>query len=153
MELIRAHSPNHYFIAANLFREYAIWLGEDLCFQQFDAELITLKSMYGKSDGAILLMKEDDEWTGCSGIRRKEAQTAELKRMYIRESHRGKGYGHILMNASIEHCKKLGYKKIVLDTLTRLKPALNLYKAHGFKETAAYYANPLPGVIYMEKNI
>jgi GNAT superfamily N-acetyltransferase len=51
----------------------------------------------------------------------------------------------------MKRAKETGYKKMVLDTLERLQPAIQLYLKHGFANTSAYYQNPLPGVVFMEK--
>jgi hypothetical protein len=48
---------------------------------------------------------------------------------------------------------QMQFKKMILDTLLRLSPALHLYKSLGFKETSAYYNNPLEGVVYLEKDL
>lgn len=42
-------------IARQLFREYQDFLNQDLCFQNFEAELATLLGKYTLPDGEILL--------------------------------------------------------------------------------------------------
>jgi ribosomal protein S18 acetylase RimI-like enzyme len=56
-----------------------------------------------------------------------------------------------LIEELLNEAKKTGYKKMVLDTLERLQPAIRLYCKHGFINTSAYYENPLANVVYMEK--
>ncbi len=63
------------------------------------------------------------------------------------------GIGDELVKAILNDAVKLGYTKMKLDTLERLKPAIELYLKHGFVITTAYYHNPLPEVVYMECNL
>ena len=76
-----------------------------------------------------------------------------MKRLYIKPAHRKLKAGEALVIEILKDAKKLGYTKMKLDTLERLQGAIQLYKKHGFVEVGAYYANPLPGVVYMEKNL
>ena len=72
-----------------MFEEYAAALSIDLCFQNFAQELATLPKMYGPPSGALLLAEIDATPAGCVAVRPLEATTCELKRLYVRPTHRG----------------------------------------------------------------
>jgi len=134
-----------------LFREYVISLNVDLSFQNFESELETIDTQYNKPGGTLLLAMDGDAFVGCSGIRRLDDETAELKRMYVKNQYRGYQVGAALLQRSCEIAKQLGYKKIRLDTLASMTKAQQLYAASGFYEIEPYRFNPLPGTMYMEK--
>lgn len=75
----------------------------------------------------------------------------EMKRLYVVPSFRKFGIGRKLVQAILDDAKALGYHTMKLDTLDRLQPAIQLYKAFGFTDASAYYANPLEGVVYMQR--
>ena len=153
IEYIKAVSGENYAQAAMLFREYAAWLNIDLSFQHFSEELSSLQSMYSEPLGAIILAKAAGEYAGCIAVRKFEERIAELKRMYVRPSQRGKGLGDALLRVALEKARELGYQKIRLDTLSNMAPAIALYKKYGFHEIAAYYHNPEQNVVYFEKEL
>jgi len=153
IEYLHATSDEHYAAVATLFREYSEWLGIDLGFQKFEKELENLQQMYGLPVGGIILVKENEAFIACAGIRKIEVATAELKRMYIRSSHRGLGIGRQLLAEAIELAKQCGYERIRLDTLSSMQPAMQLYKSAGFKEIPAYYHNPHATAVFFEKEL
>ena len=150
-EYIIVNSPEEYQAAAKLFTEYAQWLGIDLSFQHFDEELQILETMYGPPEGGIILCKQDNEFIASVAIRKFADGIAELKRMYVQPAYQQSGIGKTLMENSIELAIACGYKKIVLDTLNDMIPAIRLYKKYGFAEIPAYYHNPNATVVYFEK--
>lgn len=152
-EYIIASAEAEYAAAAALFKEYSLWLDVDLCFQSFEKELEALPKMYGPDDGGIILCKAGNVFIGCVAIRRIDEATAELKRMWVRPAFQKKGIGQRLLQEALLMAKNLHYKLIRLDTVTKLQPAIALYKKNGFIETTAYYKNPLKEVVYMEKEI
>jgi GNAT superfamily N-acetyltransferase len=151
--LIEAGSAADYASARALFVEYARQLNIDLCFQHFDAELEHLPEMYGPPAGCILLAREEGGGetsdVGCVAVRRLSAEICEMKRLYVQDRARGQGLGRLLAQASLDAARARGYRRMVLDTLASMTPARTLYASLGFRETAAYYANPLPDVVYM----
>ena len=152
-EIIIANTNEEYEAAAKLFKEYAAWLNIDLRFQQFDEELLHLSEMYSEPNGAIFLLKDNNEFIGCVAVRKKETDVAELKRMYIKPNSRKGGGGSLLLIAALEKATMLGYKKIRLDTLATMTPAINLYKKNGFYEIAPYYFNPEENAVFFEKEL
>ena len=151
VNIITANTNADYEAAAILFQEYATWLNIDLSFQNFDDELNQLRTMYSFPEGTILLAKENDIFIGCVAVRKKENDIAELKRMYIKPSYRQKGIATMLLENSLLIATTLGYKKIRLDTLANMTPAINLYKQHGFYEIEPYYFNPEENAVFFEK--
>jgi len=160
MQIIQAHLPTHYDAAINLIKAYMAFLGEDLTFQNIEEEYDLLPIMYGGPVGALLLCQADDgQYAGMVAVRNfnkentADRTTCEMKRLYVLPAYNGLGFGKKLCIEIIEQAKKLGYKKMVLDTLKRLQPALHMYLQLGFEEIPAYYENPLPSVVYMAKTL
>ena len=74
-----------------------------------------------------------------------------MKRLFVRETFRGKGIGRLLIETIIRNAKEIGYERMLLDTLPpRMNDAIALYRSIGFKEIAPYYDNPVGGAIFME---
>jgi putative acetyltransferase len=151
--IIKANTKTDYEAAIALFKEYAAWLNIDLGFQSFDAELTQLNEMYAAPMGIILLNTTKEEYTACVAVRNKGEDIAELKRMYVQPAQRGRGVAKKLLQEAIEFAVIAGYKKIRLDTLATMHPAINLYKQFGFYEIPAYYHNPESNAVFFEKEL
>lgn len=149
MKLIIAKTEQDFKAAAELFKEYAVWLDFDLGYQNFEEELKMLPIMYGKPKGGLLLLVHKGEYVGCGAIREFEPNVGEIKRMYIKPSHRGKGGGKLLLEAILKLGKTLQYPVLKLDTLHSMKAAVHLYYQYGFYEIPAYRYNPHSGVLYL----
>lgn len=132
-----------------LFLEYAAWLNVDLCFQGFDEELASLPGAYARPDGRLLLAMQDEQAAGCIALRRFDADTGEVKRLWVRPAFRATGLGRGLAERVISEARAAGYKRLVLDTLGTMASAIALYRSLGFREIAPYYDNPLAGAVYM----
>jgi len=133
-----------------LFGEYSGLVAEALSFQNFDQELEALPGEYVPPGGALLIARDKDAAAGCVALRKLDASTGEMKRMYVRDAYRGSGLGRRLAAAIIEEAKKRKYRRVVLDTLPKLAPAIALYRDIGFRETGPYLPDPTPGAICFE---
>lgn len=76
-----------------------------------------------------------------------------MKRLYALPGTRGAGLGRRLAEAILADARRAGYRRILLDTLDSMAAARGLYAALGFAETAAYYANPTPGTVYLARDL
>ena len=150
LKIVPAASPQDLSDAGMLFREYAGLVAEALCFQNFDAELAALPGDYAPPGGVLLVARDGDAPAGCVALRRVDPGTGEMKRMYVREQYRGSGLGRRLAVEVIETAKRLGYSRVVLDTLPKLSTAIALYRDLGFREAAPYLACPTPGALCFE---
>ena len=134
-----------------LIREYADWLGVDLCFQGYDEELANLESVYGPPDGRLFVALMEDEAAGCIGLRPLAArEDGEMKRLYVRPAYRGLGLGKALVQRTIDAARAIGYRRLLFDTWPpRMPEAQAMYRRLGCVEIEPYYHNPVPGVVFM----
>ena len=138
----------------DLFKAYLNELKEDLCFQSFDSEIDNPLYKYSAPTGALFIATYHATPVGCIALQPlPEAGTCEMKRLYVNPEYRKLGIGDALVNALLQEAKILDYTLMKLDTLDRLQAAIKLYQKFGFETVNAYYDNPLPGVVYMQKKL
>lgn len=158
IELIPAYE--HTEKIEKLFKEYTdMLLASDpevrVCLnnQHYDDELLHLETKYGMPDGRLYLVYCDGEAAGCIGLRKMDNERCEMKRLYVREKFRGQKLGKLLVQHIISDAREIGYKYILLDTLTFLKSAIHLYHECGFYEIERYNDNELDAAIFMRLDL
>jgi len=66
---------------------------------------------------------------------------AELVKLYLEASYRGKGIGRKLLEKSFESAKKFNYERLYLESLPELARAISLYEKAGFEHISAPMGN------------
>lgn len=150
VKICEALSPPELDLVRQLWREYWQSFGLSMDFQGFGRELEGLPGAYGAGGGALLLAISDDQAAGTIALRRLDAASGELKRLYIRPQFRGRGLGRRLVEAAIERARSFRYQRLYGDTLPVMTDALSLYKRLGFERVPAYSADPTAGAIYLK---
>ena len=105
-------------------------------------------------DTAVLALV-DGEPVGCGCLRPYDSQTIELKRMYVKPAHRGKGIAPAILRELELWAAGLGFQTIILETGRVGQPeAVGLYTKFGYKEIPNYppYEH-MPQSICMQKTL
>ena len=150
IEIRTCSTDSDFSQAMQITNDYIAWLDIDLSFQNIDKELSEFHSMYGLPNGLFLIALDGGELAGGIGLRALEATVCEMKRLFVYDKFKNRGLGQSLCTALIKKAKALGYQKMRLDTLGRMKSAIKLYKSLGFVEIEPYRFNPDPTTKYME---
>ena len=135
-------------------------------------EVASLPGEYAPPGGRLLLAHLGGEAAGCVTLRRlpasppvaghgtssssepgSEPSVCELRRLYVRPSHRGTGLGRHLTLAAIAAARAMAYGRVRLNTLPSMTRARALYAALGFREIPPYRAVLVPGVVHFELNL
>jgi DNA-binding MarR family transcriptional regulator/GNAT superfamily N-acetyltransferase len=78
--------------------------------------------------------------------------TAQLRFLLVEADARGHGLGRRLVRGVIDHARRMGERRIVLDTASDLTAARALYAGHGFRLTASTPGEPfLPRGVTSER--
>lgn len=100
-----------------------------------DADLNDIEANYSNRGGAFeVLETADKRIVGTVGLFPVNKETVELRKMYFTSEIRGLGLGKQTLKRMIETAEKLGFRRIYLETNSRLKEAIGLYKKFGFNE-------------------
>ncbi len=132
-----------------LFREYAAWVLEQfrslhrVPFDELTTEQVHTgfraewPKLFGDR-GRLYLALVDDAPAGVAGLKPVSATAAELKRMYVRPTHRRAGLARRLINQVLADARLIGYQTVLLETADFMTDAHRLYRSVGFSGTERF---------------
>lgn len=92
--------------------------------------------------GWFLIARLDGEPVGCGALKRLDATTGEIKRVWTAASVRGMGVASRIMDRLEALAGEAGFATVRLDTNKTLTEAHALYRKRGYRETPRYNDNP-----------
>ncbi len=89
---------------------------------------------YLRSEGARCLIAEVDAEIAGFILTEQSAEFAHIITLDILETHRRRNIGSALLRAAEQAAAQQGAPRMVLETATTNKPAIALWKKHGYRE-------------------
>jgi putative acetyltransferase len=107
-----------------------------------DADLADIERMYIEAGGVFeVIENQDGRLLGCFGLFPLNDMTCELRKMYFLPEIRGIGLGREVLERAVKHARRLGFKTMVLETISVLERAIHLYERFGFVPTRLDHPN------------
>lgn len=88
--------------------------------------------------GTFLVGIVDGTPVACGGLRRHDAASAEVKRMFVPATHRGRGYARALLAALEDAARTQGYSRVILETGAMQPEAMALYESSGYRPIPSF---------------
>ena len=118
-------------VVADVLREYDFETEPD----GVDADLRDIQASYIARGGTFLvLVDEAGRVVGCGGVYPFDSEIAEVRKSYLLPGVRGRGWGRTLLLRLVGDARSRGFKKLVLETASKLVAADKLYRSVGFAE-------------------
>lgn len=96
-----------------------------------DADLAGLPLSYTDRGGRFLVAERGSELLGTLGLWPHDADTVELRKMYLKRAARGFGLGQRLLDEALSWSRPR-FRVMTLETARQLSAAIALYEARGF---------------------
>ena len=119
------------------FQELVILLDKEL-WERYPETQSGFISINKKLENSFAVIGYDDGKPIACGCIKKYEDKAEVKRMYVRDGYRGKGYSKKILRRLEDIAKREGFVKMILETQLRQPEAIGLYKKYGFQESDKY---------------
>jgi GNAT superfamily N-acetyltransferase len=85
-----------------------------------------------------------DERVGCCALVRVGDGEFEVAKMTVSDRYRGRGYGRAVLAGTIEEARRMGARRLYLETNSKLTPAITLYESLGFQHLPPERVVPSP---------
>lgn len=132
MNIIRTHSDNADF------RALVVLLDEELAIR--DGAEHSFYAQFNKLDAIkhVVLVYAEDEAVGCGAFKEYSPDTVEIKRMFVRPEHRGRGVAGAVLAELEKWAAELRYKVCLLETGFKQPEAIGLYEKSGYTRIPNY---------------
>lgn len=140
-----SENPDFQILADELEQDFKIRDGDDY---SYNAQFNTVDTL-----GHVLVAYLQDEPVGCGAFREYTTDTMEVKRMYVRTDHRGKGIASTILKELENWGIELRFSVCVLETGKNQPEAINLYKRSGYQIIPNFgrYVNSQNSVCFTKK--
>ena len=101
-----------------------------------------VQSHYFDNGGLFLAVLDNGKLIGSGAVRKLDATTAELKRMWLLEDYHGRGIGYQLITRLFDFARTQRYERIILQTGSKQLRAIKFYRRLGFMDIPAYVNEP-----------
>lgn len=123
-------------ILLGTLEEYGLTIPEDYPVSDIDSVGIQ------NSVESVFVLEKATVVIGFIVLRPMTATGIELKRLYLTPSERGQGLGRFLLNYAVDFAIKSGRQFVQLETTSKFKEAVSLYKQNGFVELKGIQTAP-----------
>lgn len=106
--------------------------------------------------GHIFMVYAGEEAVGCVALVPMGGGVFELSKMAVSPRLRGRGIGRRLLAYAIDRARNAGAKSLFLGSSTKLRNAVHLYEAVGFRHVPADQLPPMPysrADVFMEMSL
>lgn len=97
---------------------------------------------FHEPNGVFLVLERDARTIAGGALRRKDAETAEVKRVWTDHRERRQGLGRRVLDELERAAVRLGYRRLYLTTGPRQPEAVALYRAAGYQPQFDVAADP-----------
>jgi RimJ/RimL family protein N-acetyltransferase len=130
MRATMADVPAVMLLIGRVFAEYGL-----LLMPSFEVpDLLRFNVHYTPPRGAFWVVREDIRVVGSVGVERLDDRTAELHRLYLDATLRGRGIGRTLVETVLGWARDEGVVRLVLWSDTRFDQSHRLYRRLGFEQ-------------------
>jgi GNAT superfamily N-acetyltransferase len=134
-----------------LFREYVSWsvgqlaaeCGMHLSEEEVEAAHQNFRlewpEIFGP-EGRMYLATVDDDSAAVAVLMPHDIGEGEIKRMYVRPDFRGTGLARRMLERLIDDAREIGYSKLLLESVSFMREAHQLYRSMGFVDSEPFHA-------------
>lgn len=132
LKLVKTNAQNLDFqsLVVELDRYLSITDGDEHDFYHQYNQLDNIKHVILAYQGSITV--------ACGAMKEFDLETMEIKRMFTKSVHRGKGIAVQILNELENWATVLGYKKCILETGKRQVEAIQFYHKQGYEVISNY---------------
>ena len=129
------------------------WIERYFRLEEKDRETLNNPRKILDAGGQIVMALLGEERVGCCALIRIGADEFEIAKMTVTDKYRGRGFGRAVLAGTIDEARRMGAKRLYLETNSSLTPAITLYESLGFRHLPAERVVPSPYAradVYME---
>jgi len=107
-------------------------LAPDAC--TTDSDLRDVSAAYLAGGGRFRVIRRAGRVIGMYGLHNESDGVVELRKMYLEPECKGRGLGRMMMEDALSLARQAGFRRMVLETNSRLVEAIAMYRKYGFLE-------------------